>query len=439
MEKFDEPKPDLKVNETTTLKSDAPQPAVSRLVTEPAQLALTRADRTAGSPPKAEETVTWDAISDWFSLGQPLLWLVLLISIPWILSPTIVQGNTAGYLERARAYVETDRNESAKNNEEAIRWMKHAVSILPPLVNGKPEDAPTASRYSYMYTRLGGLYSNLNDFSTARSYYAKSVEMLPYVGDHSWDTWRRLRYGWTLRRDGRSDLAIKELEQVTTAANLAAEDWSFAWRELAISYNNVGRYNDALAAAKRSTEKSTGSELFWDQARRDTISGDAYEGLNRHKEAKEKYKTSAMSGIDHSARFAGDYLRGGGIFYEGSADHGLTANKWLEEALVKLKEAESGIFDESTVLNDLANNSMLMNNPQRAAGYLEQAKLFDMKKSDKETNLDYARDLYNLAKVKLALHDISGAKADLKHCLEIRKRLLGENNFLTKQAAAASS
>ena len=434
MDRFDEPKPDLKVQQDTpTLKSEPSanyEQVAPRLATEPAQLALTRADRAPVAAPQEDGALGWDPVSDWFSITKPLIWLVLLLALPWVFSSSLMTPETWFYLERGRNYVLADGAATQGDYATAVKWEEHLLGLLPPMIDGKPKDNHSHHEYFRCFERLGYYHMLGGDFGAARKFFGKAKELLPEPYYHNDDRSYVLQnYGYCLVRDGRSDLAIKELEE----AAILRPHSNFILRTLAVAYNNVGRYKDGLAAAQRSAPEDTAG--FWERVRRDVMSGDSLEGMGRHADARAKYQTSATSGVDHQYKYASDYLRGGGKYFEDAVDHEATATRWLREALANVTNLpDSGVFDRSTILNDLAKNAMLSKDPQAAINFLELAKALDLKKTDSE-NIDYARDLYNLAKVKIAINNTSGAKADLEHCLQIRKKLLGANNFLTQQVA----
>jgi len=132
-------------------------------------------------------------------------------------------------------------------------------------------------------------------------------------------------------------------------------------------------------------------------------------------------------------------LRGGGVYLTGLSDRRRdNAKSWLDDSLKMAKKYPTVRYDQSAVLNDLANWYVIENNPALAISSLEQAKSFDLKKSDPD-NLDYARDLYNVALVKSSIGNAAGAKVDLTKCIEIRRKLLGANNPLTQKAIKASN
>jgi len=478
MTRFEEPqKEDVKIREagpqlssesnseskSTSDKSTSESTSMTTLATQPAQLAITRSQSADRSAPKEEEP-DGGSVSDLLSLAKPLLWLLLLLSLPWIFGSTMMDWTI---FERMRAGSMADSALNGGRLADAESWTKVALEAIPREANNVND-----GRHVYSLTRLGQIHSQMGKFAIACGDFAAAYE---YAHKNS----AALDYGnlaallpeyvAALNSNGRADLAVKMEEEAAKIPmnNFEADNYQYMWRELANAYNNVGRYDAALKATNKANASTTDS---WNRIRIDTVAGDALEGLGRHRDAQSRYITAYNSGIDRSGQYVSDYLRGGGVYLTGLADkQNQNAKVWLDDALKMARQYPGNArYDEAAILNDLANWYMTEHQPMLAIQSLEQAKLLDGKKVDPwlslrkyanrdkltgdwlsrkdpnfpqtevfDSNLDYARDLYNLALAKIAVADVGGAKTALGACIEIRTKLLGTNNPLTQKAINA--
>jgi tetratricopeptide (TPR) repeat protein len=427
MSRFEEPqKEDVKLRESAPQFRADESTSISRLATEPAQLAITRPQAAEHSSTPVEREPDGGILADLLSPLRPLLWLLLFLALPWVVG-AMVDWTGA---ERNRSWHETENALEANRLEDAEQWTIAGLQAIPEGAT----DTFNLHRRFWSQTRLGHIHSLMGKYGQACVDYGTAYK---YGHNNSADlAWLLPQYGAALNSNGRADQAVKMEEEALKIPKTDDSDLQFTWRELASAYNNVGRYDDALKATNKAWASTDNSN---DRIRIDIVAGDALDALGRNQDAMSRYKTAADSGINRSGPYVSEILRGGGVYLTGLSDRRRdNAKSWLDDSLKMAKKYPTARYDQSAVLNDLANWYVIENNPALAISSLEQAKSFDLKKSDPD-NLDYARDLYNVALVKSSIGNAAGAKVDLTKCIEIRRKLLGANNPLTQKAIKASN